>query len=141
MRTYTCGCTYFLKFPVDVVSPCPVSFEMSEYTADADGLGTLRLLNAIRTCGLQDTCRFYQVWRLDRTLDCTLDCTLDRALDPRTGVDQRAVRPGARGAPEGVDAFLSSVPVRRCEAICILDDRKLPRSLLHVCSQRHLVQP
>lgn len=37
-----------------------VSFEMSEYTADVDGLGTLRLLNAIRTVGLEKTCRFYQ---------------------------------------------------------------------------------
>jgi hypothetical protein len=34
---------------------------MSEYTADTDGLGTLRLLNAIRTCGLEETCKFYQV--------------------------------------------------------------------------------
>jgi len=37
-----------------------VSFEMSEYTAEVDGLGTLRLLNAIRTCGLEKTCKFYQ---------------------------------------------------------------------------------
>jgi len=37
-----------------------VSFEMSEYTCDTDGMGTLRLLNAIRTCGLEKTCRFYQ---------------------------------------------------------------------------------
>jgi GDPmannose 4,6-dehydratase len=37
-----------------------VSFEMSEYTADVDGLGTLRILNAIRTCGLQKKTRFYQ---------------------------------------------------------------------------------
>lgn len=37
-----------------------VSFEMSEYTSDVDGLGTLRLLNAIRTCGLEKTCKFYQ---------------------------------------------------------------------------------
>jgi GDPmannose 4,6-dehydratase len=37
-----------------------VSFEMSEYTANTDGLGTLRLLNAIRTAGLADKCRFYQ---------------------------------------------------------------------------------
>ena len=37
-----------------------VSFEMSEYTADVDGVGTLRMLNAIRTCGLEKTCRFYQ---------------------------------------------------------------------------------
>jgi len=37
-----------------------VSFEMSEYTADADGLGVLRLLNAIRSAGLVDKTRFYQ---------------------------------------------------------------------------------
>ncbi len=38
-----------------------VSFEMAEYTADVDGVGTLRLLDAIRTCGLEQSCRFYQV--------------------------------------------------------------------------------
>ncbi|KAG2115177.1 uncharacterized protein F5147DRAFT_676499 [Suillus discolor] len=37
-----------------------VSFEMSEYTADVDGLGTLRLLDAIRTVGLENHTRFYQ---------------------------------------------------------------------------------
>lgn len=37
-----------------------VSFEMSEYTGDVDGLGTLRLLDAIRTCGLERYVRFYQ---------------------------------------------------------------------------------
>lgn len=37
-----------------------VSFEMSEYTANVDGLGTLRLLDAIRTAGLEKTVRFYQ---------------------------------------------------------------------------------
>jgi len=37
-----------------------VSFEMSEYTADADGMGVLRMLNAIRTAGLTQKTRFYQ---------------------------------------------------------------------------------
>jgi GDPmannose 4,6-dehydratase len=37
-----------------------VSFEMSEYTGEVDALGTLRMLNAIRICGLEKTCRFYQ---------------------------------------------------------------------------------
>ena len=37
-----------------------VSFEMSEYTGNVDGLGTLRLLDAIRTNGLEKTCKFYQ---------------------------------------------------------------------------------
>jgi len=37
-----------------------VSFDLAEYTAEVDGVGTLRLLDAIRTCGLSDTIRFYQ---------------------------------------------------------------------------------
>jgi GDPmannose 4,6-dehydratase len=37
-----------------------VSFETAEYTANADALGTLRLLEAIRICGLVDRTRFYQ---------------------------------------------------------------------------------
>jgi GDPmannose 4,6-dehydratase len=37
-----------------------VSFETPEYTADADALGTLRLLEAIRILGLEKTVRFYQ---------------------------------------------------------------------------------
>jgi GDPmannose 4,6-dehydratase len=37
-----------------------VSFETPEYTANADGLGTLRLLEAIRILQLQDKTRFYQ---------------------------------------------------------------------------------
>ena len=37
-----------------------VSFEAPEYTADVDGIGTLRLLEAIRFLGLGDTTRFYQ---------------------------------------------------------------------------------
>jgi GDPmannose 4,6-dehydratase len=37
-----------------------VSFETAEYTANADALGTLRLLEAIRICGLGEKTRFYQ---------------------------------------------------------------------------------
>ena len=37
-----------------------VSFEEPEYTADSDGLGTLRLLEAIRILGLEKKTRFYQ---------------------------------------------------------------------------------
>jgi GDPmannose 4,6-dehydratase len=37
-----------------------VSFETPEYTANADGIGTLRLLEAIRILGLKDKTRFYQ---------------------------------------------------------------------------------
>ena len=37
-----------------------VSFETAEYTANADAIGTLRLLEAIRLLGLVDKTRFYQ---------------------------------------------------------------------------------
>ena len=37
-----------------------VSFKTPEYTANADSLGTLRLLEAIKILGLEKTCRFYQ---------------------------------------------------------------------------------
>jgi GDPmannose 4,6-dehydratase len=37
-----------------------VSFESPEYTADVDGLGTLRILEAIRILGLEKKSRFYQ---------------------------------------------------------------------------------
>ena len=37
-----------------------VSFETPEYTANADSLGTLRLLESIRILGLEKACKFYQ---------------------------------------------------------------------------------
>lgn len=37
-----------------------VSFETPEYTANADGLGTLRILEALRILGLEKSVRFYQ---------------------------------------------------------------------------------
>ena len=40
--------------------PCAVSFEAPEYTADVDALGTLRILEAVRICGLTEKTRIYQ---------------------------------------------------------------------------------
>ncbi len=42
------------------MSHVAVSFETPEYTANADGTGTLRILEAIRILGLEKTTRFYQ---------------------------------------------------------------------------------
>lgn len=37
-----------------------VSFDSPEFTADVDATGVLRILEAVRQCGLADTCRIYQ---------------------------------------------------------------------------------
>lgn len=37
-----------------------VSFDVPEYTAETDAVGTLRLLEAVRICGLEKTCKIYQ---------------------------------------------------------------------------------
>ena len=37
-----------------------VSFDLPEYTAETDGLGTLRLLEAVRICQLEKKCKIYQ---------------------------------------------------------------------------------
>jgi len=37
-----------------------VSFDLSEYTANVDALGTLRILDAIRTANLENEVKFYQ---------------------------------------------------------------------------------
>jgi GDPmannose 4,6-dehydratase len=47
-------------YNLGAMSHVAVSFESPEYTADIDGLGTLRLLEAIRLLGLETSTRFYQ---------------------------------------------------------------------------------
>ena len=37
-----------------------VSFDVPEYSGDVDALGVLRILEAVRICGLEKTCRIYQ---------------------------------------------------------------------------------
>jgi GDPmannose 4,6-dehydratase len=47
-------------YNLGAMSHVKVSFDMPEYAADCDGVGVLRMLDAIRSAGLQDTVRFYQ---------------------------------------------------------------------------------
>ena len=47
-------------YNLGAMSHVAVSFESPEYTADVDGIGTLRLLEAIRFLGMEKTARFYQ---------------------------------------------------------------------------------
>jgi len=57
------SCFFVLICPeinIKLLSLIQVSFELSEYTAEVDAVGTLRLLDAIRTCGLEKSVKFYQ---------------------------------------------------------------------------------
>ena len=48
-------------YNLGAMSHVKVSFEMPEYTANIDGIGTLRLLDSIKNCGIPlDKIRFYQ---------------------------------------------------------------------------------
>ena len=47
-------------YNLGAMSHVKVSFDTPEYTGNADGLGTLRILEAIRLLGLQKKARFYQ---------------------------------------------------------------------------------
>ena len=47
-------------YNLGAMSHVKVSFDMPEYTADCDGLGVLRMLDAIRAAGMEKTVRFYQ---------------------------------------------------------------------------------
>jgi GDPmannose 4,6-dehydratase len=47
-------------YNLGAMSHVKVSFDMPEYTADADGVGVLRMLDAIRAAGLEKEVRFYQ---------------------------------------------------------------------------------
>ena len=47
-------------YNLGAMSHVQVSFETPEYTANADGIGALRLLEAIRLLGLEKKTRFYQ---------------------------------------------------------------------------------
>ena len=47
-------------YNLGAMSHVKVSFDMPEYTADCDGVGVLRMLDAVRACGLEKSVKFYQ---------------------------------------------------------------------------------
>ncbi|KAI2499706.1 GDP-mannose 4-6 dehydratase [Fragilaria crotonensis] len=47
-------------YNLGAMSHVKVSFDMPEYTADCDGIGVLRMLDAIRAAGLERSVKFYQ---------------------------------------------------------------------------------
>ena len=94
-----------------------VSFETPEYTANSDGLGTLRLLEAIRILGMERTCRFYQA-------------STSELYRERDG-----------GASAGDHALLTAQPLCGGQALCLLDHGELPGGLRAARLQRHPLQP
>ena len=94
-----------------------VSFETAEYTANSDALGTLRLLEAIRICGLGTRTRFYQA------------------------SSSEMFGKVARNAAARDDTVLSALTVRRREGLRLLDHRELSRGVRAVCLQRNPLQP
>ena len=60
-NTYTESCIDRLEiYNLAAMSHVKVSFEIPEYTGNIDGLGTLRILEAIRSSNMIDKIRFYQ---------------------------------------------------------------------------------
>ena len=47
-------------YNLGAMSHVKVSFDMPEYTADCDGVGVLRMLDAVRAAGMEKTVKFYQ---------------------------------------------------------------------------------
>ena len=82
-----------------------VSFETPEYTANADALGPLRLLEAIRILGLEKRTRFYQA----STSELYGICSRDAAT---------------RNNP-----VLSTVPIWCCQTLWFLDHDQLSRGI------------
>ena len=91
-----------------------VSFETPEYTANADALGTLRLLEAIRILKMEGRVRFYQASTSELFGD---------APPP-----QNESTPFPRAVRTGV------------QSLRLLDHRQLPRGVRHARVERHPLQ-
>ena len=94
-----------------------VSFDVPEYTAETDAVGTLRMLRS-RThprYGEEDT--------------------------HLPGLHFRALWESAGSAAKRNDPVLSPQPLWRSQTVWLLDYKKLSRKLWHVCRKRHTLQP
>lgn len=94
-----------------------VSFDVPEYTAEADAVGTLRMLEAVRILGLEKKTKIYL-----------------------SGIYFGTFRTGAGSSSERDYSFLSPFSIRSSQAIWFLDNQELPRKLWHVCRKRYFVQ-
>lgn len=92
-----------------------VSFEVPEYSADADALGVLRILDAIKETGVN--ARFYQA-------------STSELFGKVQEVPQSETTP-----------FYPRSPLRRRQAVWLLDHKELPGSLWTPCLERYSFQP
>ena len=92
-------------YNLGAMSHVKVSFDTPEYTANVDGIGTLRILEAVRLLELTEKTRIYQA-----------------STSELYGI-------GAGDATKRNHAILSTISIWCCQALCLLDNRKLPRSL------------
>jgi GDPmannose 4,6-dehydratase len=107
-------------YNLGAMSHVKVSFEMSEYTAEADGVGTLRILNAIRTAGLATKTKFYQA-------------STSELYGKVVEIPQSETTPFYPRSPYGLCFCFSALSLclthvlrRCCQTICLLDGDKLP---------------
>lgn len=114
-----------------------VSFDLSEYTAEVDAVGTLRLLDAIRICQLDNKVRFYQA-------------STSELYGKVVETPQNEKTPFYPRSPYGKRFFLFSfcipnncfsiTPHSLCQNVRILDCGQLSRSLQHLRLQRNSLQ-
>ena len=78
-----------------------VSFESPEYTVDVDGVGTLRILEGIRTLGLREKNKILSSLHLRALRSCSRDTSKN-------------------------DTILSAFSLCSCKTLFILDNRQLP---------------
>lgn len=132
-------------FNLAAQSHVKVSFDMAEYTGQVDALGTLRILDAIRTCGLTKSVKFYQVRVADK-----LHSSILNYLPPPLLISQRLLRvnctgrcrrcrkvkqrPFTPGLPTVNLNNLQSLNIPRCcQIVCLLDRGELSRGVRDVC--------
>ena len=94
-----------------------VSFDVPEFTADVDATGVLRVLEAVRLSSLKDTCRIYQA-------------STSELYGKVEG-----------GSPEREHTVPPLQPLRRRQAVRLLDREGVPRGVQYVLLLGYPVQP
>jgi GDPmannose 4,6-dehydratase len=102
-------------YNLGAMSHVKVSFEQPEYSADVDGLGALRILEAVRLLGLNKKTRIYQA-----------------STSELFGKVQEI--------PQSEKTLLSAITIWSSETLCILDHDQLPGSLWTFCLQWYSFQ-